>query len=474
MLGEASDSRRSLLWKTGLGVGALASLDLLLRDRPLAAGEGMLGGVHFAPRAKRVIVLFMSGAPSQLDLFDYKPLLNEKDGTELPADVRGTQRLTGMSGNQASLPLVGSPFRFAQHGQSGAWLSELLPHTAQMADDLCFIRSMHTESINHGPGVTHFQTGSQFPGRPSMGAWLDYGLGTANDNLPAYVVMITKDKQGQPLGAPLWGSGFLPSRHQAVQFRSGKDPVLYLNNPPGIEACTRREMLDALSHLHRHQLSLAPNPLIETRVAQQELSFRMQRSIPEAIDLQGEPESVLKMYGPDVSQPGSFAANCLLARRLAERGVRFIQLFHQDWDHHGGLPNGLRKQCREVDQASAALVADLKQRGMLEDTLVIWGGEFGRTNYCQGKYTNQNFGRDHHPRCFTIWLAGGGIRPGTTWGETDPWGYNILTNPVHIHDLQATVLHLMGIDHERLTYRYQGRDFRLTDVAGRVVHDILA
>jgi hypothetical protein len=414
----------------------------------------------------------MSGAPSQLETYDYKPLLNEKQGMELPAEVRKGQRLTGMSGNQASLPLVGSPFKFAQHGESGQWVSELLPHTAEIVDDLCFIKSMHTESINHGPGVTHMQTGSQFPGRPSMGGWLDYGLGSDNQNLPAYVVMITRDKGGQPLGAQLWGNGFLPSRHQGVQFRSAKDPVLYLNNPAGISVETRREMLDTLKQLHERQLTQGMNPFIETRIAQQELSFRMQRTIPEALDLAQESKSVLAEYGPDVEKPGTYAFNCLIARRLAERGVRYVQLFHQDWDHHGGLPGGMKKECQQTDQPTAALIKDLKQRGLLEDTLVIWGGEFGRTNYCQGKIVGGNYGRDHHPRCFTIWMAGGGVKGGMSYGLTDEFGYNIVDKPVHIHDLQATILHLLGINHERLTYKYQGRDFRLTDVAGVAQHDI--
>jgi hypothetical protein len=465
--------RRQFLQKFGLGLGSLASAELFYRSQQAQAGNGILQHLHHAPKAKRVIFMFMSGAPSQLDLFDYKPLLNERHGTELPPEIRGGQRLTGMSGNQSSLPLVGSPFKFEQHGQSGSWVSDLLPHTAKIADELCFIKSMHTESINHGPGVTHIQTGSQIPGRPSIGAWLSYGLGTDNDNLPAYVVMITKDKKGQPLGAPLWGSGFLPSQHQAVQFRSGKDPILYLHNPQGLPPEARREMLDSLLALHQVKNAEQPSAMIESRIAQQELSYRMQMSIPEALDLAQEPKSVLDMYGPDVTNPGSFAANCLLARRLTERGVRFVQLFHQDWDHHGGLPGGIKNECKQTDQPAAALVMDLKQRGLLEDTLVIWGGEFGRTNYCQGKFAANNFGRDHHPRCFTIWMAGGGVKPGFTYGATDPFGYNITENPVHIHDLQATILHLLGINHEKLTYKYQGRDFRLTDVAGNVVQDIL-
>ncbi|TWU60497.1 hypothetical protein Poly51_07730 [Rubripirellula tenax] len=466
-------SRRSLLQSTGLGFGALATNHLLASHSEGAAG-GILSALHHAAKAKRVIFLFMSGAPSQLDLLDYKPLLNEKHGTELPDEVRGTQRLTGMSGNQSSLPLAGSPFKFGQHGQAGTWVSELLPHTASIADDICVIRSMQTEAINHGPGVTFMQTGSMIPGRPSMGAWMDYGLGTDNTDLPAFVVMTTKDQNyGQPLGARLWGSGFLPSKHQAVSFRNGKDPVLYLSNPDGIDPASRRAAMDTLGKLHDLELARHADRQIETRIAQYELAFRMQASIPEATDFADEPADVVDSYGPDAKAPGTFAANCLMARRLAERGVRFIQLYHKGWDHHGGLPGSLPKSCKATDQPSAALVKDLKRTGLLDDTLVIWGGEFGRTNYCQGRLTATSFGRDHHPRCFSIWMAGGGIKPGTVHGETDEYGYNIVDKPVHIHDLHATILHQMGIDHERLTFKYQGRNFRLTDVHGHVVQDIL-
>jgi hypothetical protein len=409
-----------------------------------------------------------------MDLFDYKPLLNEKHGTELPDEVRRGQRLTTMSGSQSSLPLVGSPYKFKQHGQSGAWVSELLPHTAKVADELCFVKSMYTEAINHGPGVTFFQTGAQFPGRPSIGAWLDYGLGSANQNYPSFVVMVTKGKGGQPLVSRLWGSGFLPSKHQGVRFRSGKDPVLYLSNPAGIDVGSRRLMLDRLKELHQLQLERTSDAELESRIGQYELAFRMQRSIPEVTDLADEPEYVFDEYGQDAKNPGTFAANCLLARRLAERGVRFIQLYHQEWDHHANLPQGITQQCRETDQASAALINDLRRRGLLEDTLVVWGGEFGRTNYCQGKLTANNFGRDHHPRCFTVWMAGGGVKPGMTYGETDEYSYNIARDGVHVHDFQATLLHLLGIDHERLTFKYQGRHFRLTDVHGKIVKGILA
>jgi hypothetical protein len=466
--------RRSFLQQFGLGLGAIALQQLLQTDSASGSEKLAIQQTHHVPRARRVIFLFQSGGPSQMDLFDYKPLLNEKHGTQLPEDVRRGQRLTGMTGNQSSLPLVGSPFKFRQHGQSGAWLSELLPHTARIVDDLCFVKSMWTEAINHGPGVTYVQTGSQFPGRPSIGSWISYGLGADNDNLPAFVVMITKDKGGQPLASRLWGNGFLPAQHEGVRFRSGSDPVLYLINPSGLSAPSRRRMLDTLQQLHRQQLETEADPAIEARIDQYELAFRMQSSIPEALDISQEPAWLLDEYGPDVRQPGTFAANCLLARRLAERDVKFIQLYHPDWDHHGGLPSGLRTQCRESDQPCAALIRDLKRRGLLEDTLVIWGGEFGRTNYCQGKLTGSDFGRDHHPRCFTIWLAGGGVRGGMSYGVTDPYCYNIVENPVHIHDLQATLLHLLGLDHEQLTFKYQGRRFRLTDVHGQVVHNILA
>ncbi len=467
-------SRRDFLAGSGIGLGAMALGHLMQTEAQGAIGRRQMRRFHHPPKAKRVIYLFQSGGPSQMDLYDYKPLLNEKHGTELPAEVRKGQRLTGMSGNQASLPLVGSPFKFTQHGSGGTWFSELLPHTAKVADEICVIKTLYTEAINHGPGVTFLQTGSMFPGRPSMGAWLDYGLGSDNENLPAFVVMVTKDKGGQPLVSRLWGSGFLPSKHQGVRFRSGKDPVLYLSNPDGIETESRRSAMDALSQLHQLKLEQSADPQVETRIAQYELAYRMQASIPEATNLADEPDYVLDEYGQDARNPGTFAANCLLARRLAERGVRFIQLYHQGWDQHGNLPGGLSRQCQETDQASAALVNDLRRRGLLEDTLVIWGGEFGRTNYCQGKLTGKNFGRDHHPRCFSIWMAGGGIRGGISYGETDPYCYNIVENPVHVHDLQATILHQLGIDHERLTFKYQGRQFRLTDVHGHVVDDLLA
>ena len=469
-------SRRHFLNSFGMGLGSIALSSLLKPEALLGAtnSRGSLGTSHFPQKAKRIIYLFQSGGPSQLDLYDPKPTLIKKHGTELPEEIRQGQRLTAMSGNQASLPLAGSPFKFAPHGQSGIEISDVLPHISSIADDICLVRSMHTEAINHGPGVTHMQTGSQFPGRPSIGAWLNYGLGRTNDNLPSFVVMTTKGKGGQPLVSRLWGSGFLPSENQGIRFRSGANPVLHLQNPNGIDRKSRRLMLNRLRELHELQLEDNPDAEIESRIAQYEMAFRMQASIPEVTDISGESEQVLKLYGDDVKKPGSFAANCLQARRLAERGVRFIQLYHPGWDQHGGLPGGLRNQCKETDQASAALVKDLKQRGMLEDTLVIWGGEFGRTNYCQGSLGKDNFGRDHHGRCFSFWMAGGGSKGGTVVGQTDDYGYNVVENGVHVHDFHATMLHLLGIDHERLTFKYQGRYFRLTDVHGKLIKNALA
>lgn len=465
-------SRRAFLNRVGLGLGGIAFGDLL---NPAAASAAAMQGLpHFAPKAKRVIYLFQSGGPSQLDLFDYKPVLNERNGEELPDSVRQGQRLTGMSVNQASLPLAGSIFEFKQRGESGHWISDLLPHTIKIADDLCIIKSMYTEAINHDPAITFFQTGSQISGRPSIGSWLDYGLGTENENLPSYVAMMTKGKGGQPLYSRLWGNGFLPSRHQGVQFRSGKDPVLYLNNPGGIDSASRRLLLDRMRQLHELEQDQLRNDAMEARIAQYEMAFRMQTSVPEVTDLSDEPDEVFEAYGPDSRKPGTYAANCLLARRLAERGVRFTQLFHRGWDQHGGLPSGIRTQCKETDQPSAALVTDLKQRGLLDETLVVWGGEFGRTNYSQGALTETNYGRDHHPRCFSVWMAGGGVRAGMSYGATDEFGYNIAENGVHVHDFHATLLHLLGIDHERLTYKFKGRQFRLSDVHGKVIKDILA
>jgi hypothetical protein len=466
---------------TGIGLAALASLlDGDLRagpPRPTPANGGLPGLPHFPPRAKRVIYLFQSGAPSQMDLFDYKPKLQDLRGTELPASIRMGQRLTGMTATQSSFPVAPSKFRFARHGQSGAWVSELLPHTARVADELCFIKSMYTEAINHDPAITFFQTGAQLAGRPSIGAWLSYGLGSENQDLPAFVAMVsvgTGNPNDQPLYDRLWGSGFLPTKYQGVKFRTSGEPVLYLTNPPGLDNRTRRRMLDDLARLNQLRLNEFGDPEIATRIAQYELAYRMQTSVPELTDVSKEPKHIFDLYGPSARKPGTFAANCLLARRLAERGVRFIQLFHRGWDQHTQLPKQIVGQCRDTDQASAALITDLKLRGLLDDTLVIWGGEFGRTVYCQGKLTVEDYGRDHHPRCFTLWLAGGGIKRGLSYGETDEYCYNITRDPVHVHDLHATVLHCLGIDHTRLTFKFQGRHHRLTDVHGTIVKGLLA
>ncbi len=474
-------SRREFFGRFAFGLGGVALTGLLNREAfgsSLASQpnpfKGILSEPHFPAKAKRIIYLFMAGGPSQLDLFDYKPLLNQRNGEQLPESVRMGQRLTGMTGYQATLPMAGSIFKFERHGQSGAWVSELMPWTAKLVDELCFIKSARTEAINHDPAITFFQTGSQLAGRPSMGSWLSYGLGSANENLPAFVVLISKDRIDQPLYARLWGNGFLPSIHQGVQFRSGKDPVLFLQNPDGISSVSRRKLLDRMAELHQLQSQELGDPEISERVAQYEMGYRMQTSVPEVMDLSREPDSVFKLYGDEARKPGTFAANCLLARRLAERNVRFIQLYHPGWDHHGNLPKGIRRQSQDVDQAGYALVTDLKARGLLNDTLVVWGGEFGRTNYSQGKLTSDDYGRDHHPRCFTVWMAGAGVKPGLTYGATDDFGYSVAENPVHVHDLQATILQQLGIDHTRLTFRFQGRDFRLTDVAGQVVKEVLA
>ena len=468
-------SRRQLLQHSGLGFGGLALNHLLSRQTLAKSSPPSETGLHFPAKVKRVIYLFQSGGPSQLETFDYKPLLNERRGEPLPDSVRQGQRLTGMSANQSILPMVGSKFPFSQQGESGTWISDRLPHTAKIVDQLTILKSMYTEAINHDPAITMLQTGNQLAGRPSIGSWLDYGLGSENENLPSFVVLITKGQGGQPLYSRLWGAGFLPTEHQGVQFRAGKEPVLFLNNPPGIDRQSRRNMLDALNQLHERQQQQSGDPELLARMARYEMAFRMQASIPEVTNTAEETEATFNLYGEDARKPGTFAANCLLARRLAERGVRFIQLYHQGWDQHGGLPKGLSNQCRSTDQASAALVTDLKQRGLLEETLVIWGGEFGRTNYSQGKLTAENYGRDHHPRCFTMWMAGGGLKPGISYGQTDEFGYNITENPVHVRDFHATLLHLMGIDHHRLSYRYQGLDARLTGVEpAKVVHEILA
>jgi hypothetical protein len=468
---HTSVPRRQLL--TGslslLGTAALHSL-----STPTAAAASL---PLTTPKVKRVIYLFQSGAPSQLDLFDYKPGLKERFGEELPESIRKGQRLTGMTANQESHPVAPSTMSFAQYGECGAWICDLLPHTAQVADKLCFIKSMHTEAINHDPAITFALTGTEQSGRPSLGAWLSYGLGSENSNLPAFVVMIslgTGRPNDQPLYDRLWGSGFMPTHHQGVKFRGQGDPVLYLSNPPGFDLNDRRRMLDDLSRLNRLKQQSTADPEIETRIAQYELAFRMQTSVPELTDVSDEPDHVFQMYGPESRQPGKFAANCLLARRLVERGVRFVQLFHRGWDQHRDLPKQLSGQCRDTDQPCAALLMDLEQRGLLEDTLVIWGGEFGRTVYCQEKLTADNYGRDHHPRCFTMWLAGAGVRAGLTYGATDDYSYNIVENPVSFHDLHATLLHLLGFDHKQLTYKHQGRHYRLTDVHGEVVREILS
>jgi hypothetical protein len=473
-LPAASMSRRDVLSRFGLGLGGIALANLVNPISALAQDRGILGGqLHVPARAKRIIYLFMAGGPSQMETFDYKPVLGQRNGEPLPDSVRQGQRLTGMSGNQSSLPLAGSKFGFSRHGANGTWVSDLLPQTARIVDDLCIVRSMYTEAINHDPAITFFQTGSQIAGRPSMGAWIHYGLGSDNADLPAFVVLITPGKVDQPLYSRLWGSGFLPAEHQGVQFRSGRDPVLYLANPDGVSRDGRRLLLDRLRELHAHAAELSGDAEIDARIAQYEMSYRMQASVPGVMDVSNETAETFALYGKDSTTPGTFAANCLLARRLAERGVKFIQLYHQGWDQHDNLPRDIERQCRETDQASAALVIDLKRRGLLDDTLVVWGGEFGRTSYSQGKLTSTNYGRDHHPRCFTVWMAGGGVKSGLVYGATDDFSYNITEGAVHVHDFHATLLHLLGIDHERLTYFYQGRRFRLTDVHGKVVTPLL-
>jgi hypothetical protein len=477
-------SRRHFLSRVSLGIGGIALGSLLTPLQTLARPrvfDSLMDGIplapHFTPKAKRVIYLFQSGGPSQMELFDYKPMLNKMHGQELPESVRMGQRLTTMTSGQDSFPLVGSQFSFSRHGQNGTMVSDLLPYTAKIVDELCIIKSMKTEAINHDPAITFFQTGSQQPGRPSFGSWLSYGLGSENKNLPTFCVLLSRGTgrpDGQPLYSRLWGNGFLHSLHQGVQFRSGKDPVLYLKNPPGIDPADRRSMLNHLRKLNEIQLKKDQDQEIITRIAQYEMAYRMQTSVPEAMDISSESDATFRMYGTEAAKPGTFAANCLLARRLAERDVRFIQLYHTGWDQHTNLPSAIVKQAKDVDQASAALVLDLKQRGLLEDTLVIWGGEFGRTNYCQDKLTRADYGRDHHPRCFTVWMAGGGVKSGLVYGETDELGYSITENPVHVHDFQATLLHLLGIDHERLIFKHQGRRYRLTDVEGNIVKALIA
>ena len=471
-------TRRHFLGKLSVGIGSVALGSLLTKDlfSPKSLEDSIMAGIpHFAPKAKRVIYLFQNGAPSQLETFDYKPLLNKMMGQELPASIRGAPRLTGMTAGQDKFPLVGSKFVFNQYGQNGTWISEIFPNIAKIADDICVVKTIHTEAINHDPALTFFQTGAQQGNRPSMGAWLSYGLGSENSNLPAYCVLLSRGKgNGQGVYSKLWTNGFLDSVHQGVQFSNSDDPILYLENPDGVDPVTRRKMLDKLAMLNDENYKEFGDPEIQSRVKQYEMAYRMQTAVPEMMDLSKEPDYIVNMYGAESMVPGTYAANCLLARRLSESGVRFVQLYHQGWDQHGNLFNEMSGQAMDVDRASAALVQDLKQRGLLDETLVIWGGEFGRTNYCQGNFSADNYGRDHHPRCFSIWMAGGGVKPGISYGETDEFGYNIVKNPVHVHDFHATVLHLMGMDHEKLIYKHLGRRFRLTDVAGKVVPGIIA
>jgi hypothetical protein len=470
-----STNRRQFMTRAGLGLGSLAFGQLLKADRSACAASTN-PSTHFSPKAKRVIYLFQSGAPSQIDLFDYKPQLAKHHGIELPDSIRMGQRLTTMTSGQKSFPVAQSMFKFAPHGNNNLWLSELIPETAKIIDDLCVIRSMKTEAINHDPAITFCQTGAELAGRPSIGAWVAYGLGSMNRDLPAFAVLLSRgtgNPGDQPLYDRLWGSGFLPTKYQGVKFRSGKDPVLYLEDTEGVSRTQRRNMLDDVAALNKSKYERTGDPEILTRIEQYELAFRMQMSVPELTDISNEPAHVLDMYGSDVHKPGTYARNCLLARRLAERDVRFVQLYHMGWDQHNNLPGQIRKQCKDTDQASAALVKDLEQRGLLDDTLVVWGGEFGRTVYSQGELTATNYGRDHHPRCFTIWLTGGGVKRGVVHGATDDFSYNITENPIEVFDLNATILHLLGIDHRLLTYKFQGRDFRLTDVHGRVLEELL-
>lgn len=470
-------NRRIFLRNGAAALSATALAGLLSPQKGQAKGPGLQGFPHFPAKAKRVIYLFQSGAPSQMDLFDPKPSMEKVRGQDLPESIRKGQRLTTMTSGQKNFPVAPSIFKFARHGQSGQWMSDVLPHLSKQADELCFIKSMHTEAINHDPAITFCQTGHQLAGRPSIGSWLSYGLGTENSELPSYVVLTswgTGRPNDQPLYDRLWGAGFLPTQHQGVKFRNSGDPVLYLSDPKGMNRTMRRDMLDELAMLNRKDHQLVKDPEIDARISQYEMAFRMQTSVPELTDVSEEPKHILDSYGPDVLKPGTYAANCLLARRMAERDVRCIQLFHMGWDHHGGLPNAIKGQCRDVDQPTAALIQDLKQRGLLEDTLIVWGGEFGRTIYSQGKLTETNYGRDHHPRCFTIFMAGAGIKKGMSYGSTDDYCYNITENPVHVHDLNATIMHLLGVDHKKLTYRFQGRDFRLTDIHGNIIKDILS
>jgi hypothetical protein len=470
-------NRRIFLRNGAAALSATALAGLLSPQKGQAQDPDLQGFPNFPAKAKRVIYLFQSGAPSQMDLFDPKPSMEKVRGQDLPESIRKGQRLTTMTSGQKNFPVAPSIFKFARHGQSGQWMSDVLPHLSKQADELCFIKSMHTEAINHDPAITFCQTGHQLAGRPSIGSWLSYGLGTENSELPSYVVLTswgTGRPNDQPLYDRLWGAGFLPTQHQGVKFRNSGDPVLYLSDPKGMNRSMRRDMLDELAMLNRKDHQLVKDPEIDARISQYEMAFRMQTSVPELTDVSKEPKHILNSYGPDVLKPGTYAANCLLARRMAERDVRCIQLFHMGWDHHGGLPNAIKGQCRDVDQPTAALIKDLKQRGLLEDTLIVWGGEFGRTIYSQGKLTETNYGRDHHPRCFTIFMAGAGIKKGMSYGSTDDYCYNITENPVHVHDLNATIMHLMGVNHKKLTYPFQGRDFRLTDIHGHLIKDILS
>ncbi len=472
-------TRRHFLSKSAVGLGSMALGSLLIPGLFTGEEESLaqlpLGLPHFAPKAKRIIYLFQNGAPSQLETFDYKPLLNKMAGEELPESIRGTQRLTGMTANQTKFPLIGSYFDFKQYGQSGAWVSDMFPNMAKIVDELCIIKTMNTEAINHDPALTFIQTGAQVGNRPSMGAWMSYGLGSDNKNLPAFCVLLSRGRgNGQGVYSKLWTNGFLDSTHQGVVFSSGEDPILYLKDSDGIDKDTRRRMLDKLAELNHLGFEASGDPEVQAKVQQYEMAYRMQTAVPELTDLSKEPDHIVKMYGPECLVPGTYAANVLLARKLSESGVRFVQLYHQGWDQHGNLPNEMPLQAEDVDRSSAALIMDLKQRGLLDETLVIWGGEFGRTNYCQGTFTKDNYGRDHHPRAYTIWMAGGGVKPGTVYGETDEFGYNIIKDPVHINDFHATVMHLMGLNHEQLTYKHLGRRYRLTDVAGKLVPGIIA
>ena len=485
---EKQLDRRDFLKKTSLGIGAIALGSLLNSEKAFGAidtnsgaeevltayNKNRLGLPHHLPKAKRIVYLFQSGGPSQIDLFDYKPKLVDMFGKELPAAIRKGQRLTGMSADQTAFPIAASTLKFKQYGESRAWVSDAMPYLSEVVDDLCFIKSMHTDAINHDPAITFFQTGSQLPSRPSIGSWLSYGLGSDNENLPTFITLVSKNGGGQPLYSRLWGNGFLPTEHQGVQFRSGKDPVLYLSDPENYDGNDRRNMLDYLGKLNDVATDTYGDPEINARMSQYEMAFRMQTSVPEVTDTSDEPEYIFDMYGEDSRDPGTYAANCLMARKLLEKDVKFVQLYHQGWDQHGNCPGGVKGQSKRTDQANAALIKDLKQRGMLEDTLVIWGGEFGRTVYSQGQLTETNYGRDHHPKAFTMFMAGAGVKPGFTYGETDDFSYNILKDPVHVHDFQATLLHLFGIDHEQLVFKHQGRRFRLTDVHGNVVKDVLS